>query len=68
MAVFASFDAIICKRTEAARLAMWVLSESMMVSAVSSSDTLSVAASPAKQLFEAYPLWVVVMTSDVRRR
>jgi hypothetical protein len=33
---------------------------------VPSSDTLSVAVSPAKQLFEAYLLWVAVMTPEAR--
>jgi hypothetical protein len=67
MAMFALFDAVDCKRTEAVRLAMWVLIDSTMVSAMPSSDALSLAVSPTKQLFEAYPLWVAMMTPDARR-
>jgi hypothetical protein len=41
MAMFALFDAADCERTEAARLAMWILIDSTMVLAVPLSNALS---------------------------
>ncbi len=64
--VFALFNAFNCERTVMKRLAMLVCMDSMMVLAVLLSDTSSAAVSLAKQLFEAYPLWVAVMTPEAR--